>query len=115
MIDDGLDDHIKKIELASAFAGAEFEDSDDPTFNLPKDMVKIYHWLKELKSFRDNHCPHVVIPTKNEVVDGGYMCIKCGLLMEEYIGPCLKPEQVPTPRLPGMMNINSNKLTTDGQ
>ena len=84
------------LDLDKFIKNLEFDPENENNF--PVEVIQIHNWLNELKTFRAAFCRHVIIPVKNEVVDGGYMCIKCGQLMEEYIGPCLNPKKMPTPK-----------------
>ncbi len=39
--------------------------------------------LNELIERREKDCDHEIIPMKNEVIDSGYMCIHCGLVLKQ--------------------------------
>jgi hypothetical protein len=43
-------------------------------------------FLNELLNRRNKDCDHILIPMKNEIIDSGYICTKCGKVFEEYIG-----------------------------
>ncbi len=66
-------------------------------------LSQICIWLEELKTYRSANCEHEIIPIKNEVIDSGYMCVHCGKLYKEYIGPCLTTKDLPIGNLPKLI------------
>ena len=56
----------------------------DVEFKHEYEILNIF--LRELLDRRNKDCNHTLIPMKNEVIDGGFMCTKCGKVFEEYGG-----------------------------